>query len=314
MGMNRNMLTKITEYRGRATTWIHVGHADMANIRALNKKFPMHEHDLRELLPALQHSKCIVRPGYAFLVFIFPLRDQETGGVKETELDVFITANTLVTVNHGNRLSDLTALSDEMTSAVKRELILSQDPAEVFLSLLDRIYRSVFPLLVQLSHDVRIVENALFEDSGREETIRKVLFLKNSNARARKALQGHKYALTELRSGLGVLNLPVPNHFNHLLSETIDIWNTLESQRESIDTLHETNETLLTFRTNKVMKTLTIFTSILLPLSLLSSLVLIDTPIITTFMHSPIGLPALLAAMAAMTLGMLVFFRVKRWM
>jgi magnesium transporter len=248
------------------------------------------------------------------LVFIFPLRDQETGGVKETELDVFITANTLVTVNHGNRLSDLTALSDEMTSAVKRELILSQDPADVFLSLLDRIYRSVFPLLVQLSHDVRVVENELFDKTGHEDTIRKVLFLKNSNARARKAFQGHKYALTELRAGLSTLNLPVPNHFNHLVSETIDIWNTLDSQRESIDTLHETNETLLTFRTNKIMKTLTIFTSILLPLSLVTGIVIIDAPIMTDFIQSPLGLPITLATMAAMTAGMLMFFRVKKWM
>jgi magnesium transporter len=311
--MNRKTMTKITEYRGRATTWIHVGNASIANIRALNRLFPMHEHDLRELLPALQHSKCIIRPAYAFLVFIFPLRDQETGGIKETELDVFLTANTLITVNHGNRLSDLTALSDEMTSAVKRELILSQDPSEVFLSLLDRIYRSVFPLLVQLSHDVRNVENKLFEESGREDTIRRVLFLKNSNARARKAFQGHKYALTELRAGLPALNLPVPNHFNHLVSETIDIWNTLESQRESIDTLHETNETLLTFRINKIMKMLTIFTSILLPLSLLTSIVIIDAPPMTAFMQSPVGLPILLCAMAAITIGMLIFFRVKRW-
>jgi Mg2+ and Co2+ transporters len=302
------------EYRGRATTWIHVGHADMANIRALNKKFPMHEHDLRELLPALQHSKCIVRPGYAFLVFIFPLRNQETSGVKETELDVFITANTLVTVNHGNRLSDLTSLTDEMTNAAKREFILSQDPATVLLSLLDMIYRSTFPLLVQLSHDVRSVENRLFDESGREDTIRQVLFLKNGNARARKAFQGHKYALTELRAALSSLKLPVPIQFNHLVSETIDIWNTLESQRESIDTLHETNETLLTYRTNKVMKMLTIFTSILLPLSLLSGIVIIDAPVITNFMRSPIGLPIVLMTMAAMTIGMMVFFRVKRWM
>ena len=312
--MNRKKLTKITEYRGRATTWIHVGHADLANIRSLHKIFPMHEHDLRELLPTIQHSKCIIRPGYAFLVFVFPLHDQETAGIRETELDVFLTANTLVTVNHGNHLSDLTALSDEMTSAAKRELILSQNPAEVLLSLLDRIYRSTFPILVQLSHDVRLVENRLFDESGREDTIRQVLMLKNANARARKAFQGHKYALTELRGALSGLNLPVPIHFNHLISETIDIWNTLESQRESIDTLHETNETLLTFRTNKVMKTLTIFTSVLLPLSLLNGIVIIDAPVMTNFMHSSQGLPIVLAAMVAITLGMLALFKVKRWL
>ena len=47
--MNRKSPAKIEEHRGRATTWIHVGHADMANIRALNKLFPLHEHDMREL-------------------------------------------------------------------------------------------------------------------------------------------------------------------------------------------------------------------------------------------------------------------------
>ena len=261
--MNRKTPAKLEEHRGRATKWIHVGHADMANIRALNALFPLHEHDMRELLPALQHSKCIVRPNYAFLVFIFPLRDQSSGELRETELDVFLTKNTLITVNHGNKLADLTALSDEMTNAARRELILSQDPAEVLIALLDRIYRSTFPFLVQLSHDVRAVENSLFEENGREETIRQVLMLKNTNARVRKAFQGHKYALTELRMALGGLGLNLPPHFNHLISETIDIWNSLDSQRESIDTLHETNKTLLTFRTNKVMKTLTIFTSIL---------------------------------------------------
>lgn len=312
--MNRKSPAKIQEYRGRATTWIHVGHADMANIRALNKAFPLHEHDMRELLPALQYSKCIVRPNYLFLVFIFPMRDQVTGEVRETEFDAFVTKDKLVTVNHGNKLSDLTALADEMTSAAKRELILSQDPAEVLLSLLDRIYRSTFPFLVQLSHDVRTVENNLFNESKREETIHRVLYLKNSNARVRKALQGHKYALTELRAALGGLRLEVPPHFNHLISQTIDIWNSLDSQRESIETLHETNETLLTYRTNKIMKTLTIFTSILLPLSLVTGIVIIETPVITNFMHSPFGFPTFIGSMIAITVGMLAFFKYKRWM
>ena len=312
--MNRKSPAKIQEYRGRATTWIHVGHADMANIRTLNKAFPLHEHDMRELLPALQYSKCIVRPNYIFLVFIFPMRDQVTGEVRETEFDAFLTKDKLITVNHGNKLSDLTALADEMTSAAKRELILSQDPAEVLLSLLDRIYRSTFPFLVQLSHDVRNVENNLFDEGKREETIHRVLYLKNSNARVRKALQGHKYALTELRAALSGLRLEVPTHFNHLVSQTIDIWNSLDSQRESIETLHETNETLLTYRTNKIMKTLTIFTSILLPLSLVTGIVIIDAPIMTEFINSPLGLPITFVSMAAMTVGMLVFFKVKRWM
>jgi magnesium transporter len=288
--MNRKKPAKIKEYRGRATTWTHVGHADMANIRALNRVFPIHEHDMRELLPALQHSKCIVRPTYSFLVLILPLRDQITGGMHETELDVILTKDTLIT-----------------------ELILSQNPAEVLLSLLDRIYRSSFPFLVQLSHDVRDVENLLFNEERREETIRKVLLLKNTNARVRKAFQGHKYALTELRASLSTLNLPVPVHFSHLISATINIWNSLEAQRESIDTLHETNETLLTYRTNKIMKTLTIFTSILLPLSLATNIVIINSPATRAWNESHYGFGVTMIFLGLVTLAMLAFFKKKGW-
>lgn len=311
--MNRKASAKILEYHGRATTWVHVGVADMANIRALSKHFNIHEHDKRELLPALQHSKCIIRPGYAFLILIFPLRDQASGIIKETELDVFITPKTLITVNHDNRLSDVTALADEMTSAARRELILSQSPAEVFISLLDRIYRSIFPIIVQLSNDVRKVENQLFEKVGREDTIRRVLFLKNSNARARKAFQGHKYALSELRNALPSFDIKLPNHYNHLLSETIDIWNSLEAQRESIDTLHETNETMLTYRTNRIMRALTIFMSILLPITFITTLGLIEAPLLHNFIVGPYGLSALLGSIFVTTVTMLAVFRAKRW-
>ena len=34
----------------------------------------------------------------------------------------------------------------------------------------------------------------------------------------------------------------------------------------------------------------------------------------TDFMHNPLGFPILLAAMLALTLSMLIFFRVKRWL
>jgi len=312
--MNKKRISHIHEYRGRATRWIHLGDANLANLRLLGNRFPIHEHDLRELLPAINHTKCIVRSSYVFMVLLFPIYDRTNKTVHETELHVFIDKDTIVTVSHGNLLPDVVALQDDMSNAARRELILSQQPADVLLSLLNRIYRSTFPLLVQLSHDIRDIENSLFAEYDREEMIRKVLTTKFGNARARSAMQNHRYVLRELNAAIRNFDHGPLAQFEHITSQTMDIWNTLESQREAIETLHETEETLLSYRMNKIMKTLTIFTSILLPLSLITGLVIIDTPILRTFNNWSWGFPITLGAMGFLTLFMLIFFRRKRWM
>ncbi len=312
--MNKSRRSRIREYRGRATRWIHIGDASLPNLRLLGSRFPVHEHDLRELLPAINHTKCIVRPNYIFLVLIFPIYDRVRKTVRESELHVFIDKNTLVTVNHGDLLPDVIALEDDMSNAARRELILSQQPADVLLSLLDRIYRSTFPLLVQLSHDIREIEDGLFSRYDREETIHMVLATKSGNARARSAMQNHRYALRELNASIAGFHRSPLAHFEHIISQTMDIWNTLESQREAINTLHETNETLLSYKTNNIMKTLTIFTSIMLPLGLVVNFVIIETPLIKEFNEWVWGLPIVVAAMAVLTVFMLVLFKKKRWM
>jgi magnesium transporter len=312
--MNKRYSNQLSEHRGRSTRWIHLGEASLANLRVLTSRFPIHEHDLRELLPSINHTKCIIRPNYIFLVFVFPIYDQQAETLRETELSVFINKDTLVTVNHGNTLSDMIALKDDMSNAARRELILSQQPGDVLLSLLDRIYRSTFPLLVEVSQNIRELENRLFAEYDKEAMIRSVLLTKSGNARARNAMQNHRYALRTFNSAIANFHSAPLAHFEHINTQTMDIWNTLASQREAIDAIHETNETLLSFRTNNIMKTLTIFTSILLPLSLITGIVIIETPTTRIFKDNPWSFWAIIGFMVILTVSMLAFFKKKKWM
>jgi len=313
--MVKNRRTALAEHRGRGCSWIHLGDATVASLRTLRDRIAFHDHDLRELLPPLQHTKCIVREHYAFLVLLFPLYDHATGTVRETELDVFMNDKMLVTVNHGNKLSALVALQDDMMNAARRELVLSQNPGEVLLGLLDRAYNATFPFLVELSRDITAVEDVLFRDYERQRTIDRVLMLKTSNARARKAMQNHRSALFTLRDGLGTFfGDPPKRHLDHVISQTTSIWNTLESQREAVNTLHETNSTLISYRVNEIMKTLTIFAVIVFPLTLLAAIFGMNTIVSMPFVNDPNGFWIILGLMIAGTLAMLGIFKAKRWL
>ena len=55
------------------------------------------------------------------------------------------------------------------------------------------------------------------------------------------------------------------DYFDDLRDYTQEIWNQLESFKESVEALHDTNQSLISFRMNDVVKTLTVFSAVLLP-------------------------------------------------
>jgi magnesium transporter len=306
----------LQEFRGRGCTWIHLGQADAANLRELGTRFTFHEHDLREVLPALQHTKCIVRPQYIFMVLLIPVFDQQRKALRECELDIFLNATTLVTVNHGNELTDVVALLDDMMNASRRELILSQSPAEVIINLIDRLYKSTFPMLVQLSREISEVESRMFGDYERENTIDEVLQIKTSNQHARRAMMNHRNVLIAFKNALPhfTKSNPQHDHLDHVIQETTNIWNTLESQRESANTLHETNQALLSYRVNEIMKTLTIIAVIVFPLTLIAAVFGMNTVISMPFVNDPNGFWIVLAMMFGGAIIMLSIFKAKKWL
>jgi len=61
-------------------------------------------------------------------------------------------------------------------------------------------------------------------------------------------------------------------YFDDLRDYTQEIWNQLESFKESVEALHETNQSLISYRINEVIKTLTIFSALMLPAGVIAGL------------------------------------------
>ena len=102
-------------------------------------------------------------------------------------------------------------------------------------------------------------------------------------------------------------------YFDNLVEHTKDIWDTLENQKDTINALQETNESLITFQLNDIMKLLTIISVIMLPAGLVASLFSTNaeyTPLVGT----PGDFWMLVGLMGLVALGMIAFFRKKKWL
>jgi magnesium transporter len=303
------MIKNIEEFRGAKFSWTNVTKNSEKEIEYLEKKFAFYKLDLKDCLPPLQRPKLVVRPDYLFMVLLFPVFDRKTKIIHASEVDFFITEKTLVTVN-ANELAPLREIFAKCQSKEKKY----PSPADLLHDILHELLMSCFPMLVHISNDIDNVENKL-RSEFEKGTITEILRIKTNIVAFRKAMQPHKQVIRTL-----VTEAPkfFPTHkmkiyFENLVNDTKEIWDLLDNYKETIDALHGTNASLIDFRINEIMKTLTIISVIVFPLTLLAAIFGMNTPGMPLADH-PYGFWIILTSMLFSALGLLWFFEKKKWL
>jgi magnesium transporter len=89
-------------------------------------------------------------------------------------------------------------------------------------------------------------------------------------------------------------------------------WDELEDHREVIESLSATSESITSYRINETMRTLTVISVILLPLSLLAGIYGMNVSL--PLEKNPYTFWGILIVMLAMILALLLFFRRRKWL
>ena len=84
----------------------------------------------------------------------------------------------------------------------------------------------------------------------------------------------------------------------------------IESHKEIVDDLRDTNDSLLANKTNDTIRTLTIITFLMSPATVISSLFMMNTDFILTRSQFYI----VLGAMFATSLVTFIYFKLKKWL
>jgi magnesium transporter len=303
------MLNTIQELKTKNFSWINVQNNGKKEIDYLGKKFGFHELDLKDCLPPLQRPKLVSRQNYLFMILLFPVFNRETKVLHTSEIDFFITPKTLVTVNT-NELAPINDVfgkcRDRITKCQNIEALLHE--------ILNELLSSCFPMLVHISTDIDNVENKLRYEFEKG-TITEILRIKTNIVNFRKAMQPHKQVIRNLieQAPKFFPTKRMKIYFDNLVSYTKEIWDLLDSYKDAIDALHETNVSLINFRVNEIMKTLTIFSVIVFPLTLLAAIFGMNMAGMP-FMNHPYGFWIILGLMSCGAISLLYFFEKKGWL
>jgi magnesium transporter len=101
-------------------------------------------------------------------------------------------------------------------------------------------------------------------------------------------------------------------YFDDIVDASERIWDLLDNYKEVVEALEDTNESVISHKHNDVLRVLTVFSVILLPLTLIASIFGMNV-------HYPgeataAGFWAILVLMAVAVLALVGFFRYKRWL
>lgn len=294
--------------------WVNITRQTEKELNEIKKRFGFLDQDIKECLPPFQRSKIVKRNNYYFMVLHFPIFDRETGRLGFTEVDFFLTSNFVVTV-HSNKLLTIDNFFEECQNEENLKKYFQGTAVRILFELLERLLDAIFPILLHVNDDINLVDRKLFGKTPGRDMAEEILRLKTNIVTFRRTMQGHRTVLERLimYSGRELDIGSYQSHINSLREFTNEIWHMLESQRESVDTLHQTSESLIGLRTNEIMKTLTVISVITFPLTLFVALFDFNT-VSNPFREMPGGFWVVTVALIFGAIFMLAIFKKKKWM
>lgn len=294
--------------------WVNIVNAGKNEIDYLRKNFNFDLVHLKASSASVsfQRPQIFNGPDYLFLVLHFPTfkGDKIIAG----EVDFFVGHGFLITINNNNlkALSDFFSLGKKSPDSL---LAYSLESSAILLyEILGHLIDSCYRLLDDNSINLNEVEDLIFS-AKQKEAVTRILVVRRNIINIRKIMQNHKnilQKLMEMESSL-VEKPSIKKYYIGLVEHSKRIWEMLDNQKEMIEVLNNTNESLLNDRMTSIMKTLTIFSVIVLPLNLLAGTFGMNAKYMPIVDH-PYGFWIILGIMTTASLGMLVFFETKRWL
>jgi len=304
---NKNM--RIVTFKD--ITWIDFSEPNKDDLIYLGENFNIHPLALEEFTTPTIRPKATKYNNCIFLTVHIPLFDVVNRTTYPGELDIVVTKTHLIT-GHKHEIFQLADLFDSLQkSEGKRRRYMSESPAHLLYHVLEILMESCFPKLEHMSKNLDNIEESVF--SGKEkDMVFEISVIKRDVLNFRRTLKPQRSileSLTQMRSSLVPKEI-IP-YYQDLIGTNIRLWNTLESIKETTESLEKTNNSLLSNKLNSTMKVLTIFSAVMLPMTVYSNILAMSADI--PFGTHPFGFWIHMGIMLVISMFTIIMFKTRNW-
>jgi magnesium transporter len=302
-------MSTVTENK---VSWINIVNASQEDIEHLRRYYPFHPLDLEDCLSSIERPKVDEYENYLFIVMHFPIYDSHTRISRISEVDIFIGSGYLITL-HDGELQPLVRLFEECYKDERaRSKHMSRGAGQLLYGMLDRTVDYVMRILTKVSERINQVGDRIFTEDMRH-IVEEISIIRRDVIALRRIIKPQISVVSNLeRKDRPFIREGMEVYFGDIVDGFSRAWDELEDHREVIENLSSTSDSITSYRINETMRTLTVISVLLLPLSLLAGIYGMNVSL--PFEEHPYAFYGLVVLMLATITGLIVLFRSRKWM
>ena len=246
--------------------WVDIEEPTDEEIELLLEVFELHPLTVEDCIMPNVRPKLEDFERYLFIVLQGLKRVD--GRLRTVELDVCLGRNFLLTI-HSERIK---SVEDDCARVEKKSPIITRGADFLFYAITDSLIDSYFPVLEEVEARVDEMESRLLSDST-ERTLREILGIYNEIMVLRRTLAPHREILSRLNRGdLPFIKPANAVYFRDIYDHLLRMSDLVDSCREVTTMSLEAYATIVSNRLNEIMKTMTAFATLALPLIIVTGI------------------------------------------
>lgn len=285
------------------TIWVRSVSMTKEEAGILKDAFNLHPLTVEDLV----HDKIRVKveqfDNYLFCVFYGMRGDKK---LRLAEFDFIVGQNFVITHETEKTVADMEDLK-ALASALKK------GPEFVFHYMLDKEIDNFFHVLEKLDDEIELIQGEITKHA-RSRQLSKVFKLKRTLAGIRRTSfnQREKISFIAKNQYAFISKKSIP-YFRDVYDHMIRVHETLDNYREALANTFDIYMSSVSNSTNEVMKLLSIFATIALPLTVISGIYGTNFAILPGSQNN-VGFWVMISIMVIMSASMLLFFRKRGWL
>ncbi len=289
--------------------WVDLDKPTPEETRILTDVFHFHELAVEDAMAESHHPKIESYGDYLYLILHgidFRAKEHE---FRTQDVDFFLGERFLVTVHPGVSRS----VGKVNAMCTRNSRVLGEGPAALLHRIIDTMVDNYRPEVDALQSRLDRLEKEVFEKS-RPQLARRILDLKRDVASLRRVVQPQRDVIGRLArrefaiitEGLSYRFRDVHDHLVRLTDESLFFG-------DRITSLLDAHLSQVSNQLNAVMKILTVIATIFMPLTFITGLYGMNVDLPHFGLGPTLFFWVLLFIMVAISVSMLIFFRMRRW-
>jgi magnesium transporter len=281
--------------------WYDIADPTSPELDELARRFSLHELQIEDCRHRPQRPKTEEHDRYIFTV-LKHIHNQ--GELAFDDIDLFLGPDFLISVRNND-----SAIFDSVRARAEQEHVNRLD--RLFYMMVDQIVDGYQPVLDKLADQISDIEDVVL-DRPDPDTLAEIFTLKRNLVEFRRVAAGMREVVNSLaRRENGLLGDDLDVYFRDIYDHIVRTVELIETYRDLLSGALDIYLSAVANRTNEVMKVLTIWGTVALPLVIITGFFGMNLKL--PWSESAHGTAFAVTLMAISTISILVYFKKKHW-